>query len=123
MLHSRMKRVSESVKAKLGEILDQRLTNPKIPPFVTVHSVRVAKDLRTAEVYVTFLQDNKQEEIEEAIKELNKAAGFIRSELSRRVVLKYLPQLNFHYNPSTRYAAQLEEIFEKIEPAEPPSEK
>lgn len=118
-----MKRVSESVKAKLGEILDQRLTNPKIPPFVTVHSVKVAKDLRTAEVYVTFLQDNKQEEIEEAIKELNKAAGFIRSELSRRVVLKYLPQLNFHYNPSTRYAAQLEEIFEKIEPAEPPSEE
>ena len=81
----------------------------------------LAKDLRTAEVYVTFLQDKDEEAVSEAVEELNKASGFIRAELARQVVLKYLPHLRFHYNPSTRYAAQMDEIFHKIEPEDGPS--
>jgi ribosome-binding factor A len=92
-----------------------------VPEFVTVHSVRVAKDLRVADVYVTFLDDEDAAARAEAVAALNRSAGFIRGELGRAVRLKYLPALKFHYNPSTHYAADLERIFHKIEHDPPPS--
>ena len=116
MLHSRLKRVGELIKEKLGEILDQKVTNPNIPPFITVHSVRVSRDLRNAHVEVTFLQDEEPEAIKAAVQELNGASSFIRGELGRAITLRYLPALHFHYNPSTRYAAHLETLFEEIQP-------
>ncbi len=114
MLHSRLARVTELIKNELGEVLDRELSNPLIPEFTTVHSVKVSKDLRSAVVFVTFLKDDDPKEIEVAIKELNKSAGFIRNELGRRITLRYLPHLKFHYNPSTHYAADLEKVFNKI---------
>ncbi|MBI1783681.1 30S ribosome-binding factor RbfA, partial [Candidatus Sumerlaeota bacterium] len=114
MLHSRMARVTEVIKGALAEIIDQKLANPKIPRFVTIHSVKVARDLRSAQVFVTFLQDDDPKGVEAAVAELNKSAGFIRAELGRAVVLRYIPHLNFHYNPSTHYAADLEKIFHEM---------
>ena len=122
MLHSRMARVAELVKEALGKIIDQELNNPKIPPFVTVHSVKVARDLRVAEVNVTFLQDEDEATIEETVHELNRASGFIRGELARRITLKYLPVLRFHYNPSTREAAKMEKIFAELDEGSEQSE-
>ena len=122
MLHSRMKRVSEAVKSALARIIDQKLNNPKIPPFVTVLAVKVAKDLRVAEVNVTFLEDLGEEETRVAMEELRKASGFIRRELGREIRLKYLPELRFHYNPSTAYAAELETYFHE-HPTEPQDEE
>lgn len=127
MLHSRLERVAELIKAELGDIIDKQVTDPQIPPMVTVHSVKVSKDLRSAQVFVTFLNDDDETAIQTAISKLNHAAGFIRAELARRVELRYMPALHFHYNPSTRYAANLEQIFHKIDggaPAErPPKHK
>lgn len=116
MLHSRLKRVAEMIKQNLGEILDQDVSDPRIPAFVTVHSVKVTRDLRSAEVFVTFLEDEDDASIAEAVKALNDAATFIRTLLARRIKLRYLPALRFHYNPSTSYALGLERIFREIEP-------
>lgn len=114
-LHSRVARVSELIKTEIGDIIDQKLTDPEVPPFVTIHSVKVSKDLRVADVSVTFLRDDDEETIAAAMKALGRAKGFIRSELARRVRLRYLPDLKFHYNPSTRYAIDMMPVFNKIE--------
>lgn len=118
MLHSRMSRVAESIKQQLGEIIDRLVTDPRVPDFVTVYSVKVTKDLRTAQVNVTFLDDESPEAIAEAVTGLNQARRFIRGELSHRISLKYVPELHFHYNASTRYAADIERVFKKLEPEE-----
>lgn len=117
MLHSRMERVSEMIKAKLAEIIDRKVTNPRIPEFVTVHSVKVARDLRRARVYVTLLADENEDVVREAVEALNRSARFIRSELARSVQLKYVPELKFFYNPSTRYALHIHKILEDAAPA------
>jgi ribosome-binding factor A len=122
MVHSRITRVAELIKEELGPIIDNELQNPKLPEFVTVHSVRVAKDLRHADVYFTVLQDDAPGAIENATDALNESAGYIRQLLGSRITLKYLPELHFHYNPSTRYAANLENIFQKIEREPKPTE-
>lgn len=117
MLHSRLKRVAEMLKQNLGSIIDQELSDPRIPPFVTVHSVKVTRDLRSAEVFVTFLEDQDEKAIAEAVAALNDAAKYIRTLLAGRIELRYQPALRFHYNPSTNYALGLEKVFRTIEPA------
>jgi len=119
MLHSRLERVAAQVKAELARIIDQKLKDPRVPAFVTIHSVRLARDLRVADVYFTFLNDDETETQREAEEGLNQSAGFIRGELGRVIRLKYLPALRFHYNPSTHYAADLEKLFHQIERPEP----
>lgn len=115
MLHSRIDRVASQMKEEIARIIDQRLKNPQVPALVTVHSVKVARDLRVADVYVTFLEDEDERSRDEAVSALNRSAGFIRSELGRVIRLKYLPTLRFHYNPSTHYAADLERLFHEID--------
>lgn len=119
MLHSRLVRVSEVIKEALGPILDQEISDPRVPEFVTVNAVKVSSDLRSAVVLVTFLGDESEDAIREAMAGLRDSAGYIRTLLGRRIVLRYLPELHFEYNPSTRYALNLERVFHAIE-AEPP---
>lgn len=114
MLHSRIERVAAQIKAEIGRIIDQKLKDPRVPELVTIHSVRLAKDLRVADVYFTFLNDDERAAREEAESALNQSSGFIRGELGRAIRLKYLPALRFHYNPSTHYAADLEKLFHEI---------
>lgn len=120
MLHSRIDRVASQIKAEVSRIIDQKLKDPRIPPLVTVHSVKVAKDLGVADVDVTFLEDDSEEARTEALKALNQSAGYIRTELGRAIRLKYIPSLRFHYNPSTHYAADLERLFHEIDRDAPP---
>lgn len=107
-----MARVSALVQAELGKILDQRVRDPDIPPFVTVHSVRVASDLRVADVNVTFLESDP-ERVERAMAALNRSSGFIRRELGREVRIKYLPALRFHYTTATQDAMRLDEVLRR----------
>ncbi len=122
MLHSRNERVAAQIKSEIGRIIDQKLKDPRIPPFITIHSVKLARDLGVADVYFTFLNDDEEEAQKEANEALNQSGRFIRGELGRSIRLKYTPILKFHYNPSTHYAADLERLFHDIEPsAEPDS--
>ena len=109
-LHSRVARVTELIKGEVGRIIDRDVRNPRIPTFVTIHSVKVSRDLSSAQIFVTFLQDEDGPTVELAVAELNRAAGFIRRELSRRVTLKHTPSLKFHYTSSTRRAVELDEL-------------
>jgi ribosome-binding factor A len=59
-----------------------------------VTDVEVTDDLRLARVFVTVLGDENANKA--ALIGLGKAAGFIRSELGRRVQLRYTPELVFH---------------------------
>jgi ribosome-binding factor A len=119
MLHSRIDRVQSLIQSELGAILDRDLNNPKIPHFITVYQVKVSKDLSTALVLVTFLQDISPEAVKETITELNHSASYIRRLLSQRVQLKRHPALKFAYTDSTKYALDIEKVFQKIK-SEPP---
>jgi ribosome-binding factor A len=118
-----MARVSEEIKQHLAEILDREIHNPKIPSMVTVLGVKVSKDLSAADVDVTFLGDEDKQTIATAMEGLQEAAGFIRAELGRRIVLKYLPALKFHYNGSTRYAADIQKVFQRLESSKSDSDE
>jgi ribosome-binding factor A len=114
MAFSRIDRVQNLLKGEIARVIDQELDNPLLPPFITIHGVKVSKDLHYATVLVTFLADADPEDCKRTIEELNRSAGYIGRLVAQRVELRRHPRLRFVYNPSTRYALDMEAFFQKI---------
>jgi ribosome-binding factor A len=100
-------RIAELLKEEISQIINYELGDRRIRP-ATVTYVKVSSDVRHAKVYVGLL--GSRQEIEETIRRLNHATGFIRSQLYPRLSLRFIPQLTFHYDDTLEKAARLDEI-------------
>lgn len=87
------------------EVKDQDLR------FVTVTDCKVTNDLSFAKVYYTTLDDSKKEEVKKSIKN---ASGFIRHELTDRMEIRHIPELEFVYDESIEYGKKIEEKIKEI---------
>lgn len=114
MAKHRVGRVSETVKEEISQILHDELKDPRIG-FVTVTGADVASDLGHAKVFVSIMGSSEQ--VKESIIALNRAAGFVRTELGKRVRLRHTPELVFKLDSSieqgVRIAALLDEVLEQ----------
>ena len=119
MFPERIKRVEEQVVRELAEILDRDIKDPRIG-MVTVSDARVSRDLRKADIYISRLGENEEED-RECMEGLNQARGYIRRLLGERVVLKYLPDLTFHLDTGPRKAMEMEKLFKQIHDSSPPA--
>ncbi len=113
---SRLDRIADQMQRDLAELLRTELKDPRVG-MVTINAVKVAKDLGYADVYVTLLTVNevneKSPEVQESLKALNHAAGFLRSELGRRIKLRTIPQLRFHYDVSVGRGRALDALINR----------
>ena len=112
--YSRAERVADQIRMEVADILMRRIKDPRVRS-VTVTDVELTNDLRIARVFVTAL--GTEEETKDVFAGLNKASGFIRSELGRRLTLRYLPEVVFHKDVSgprgDRVLRLLDEIQDK----------
>jgi len=111
----RTTRLSEVIKEELSDILQRKLKDPRIG-FVTITAVEVSRDLRHAHVFVSIL--GEKEEIEKTYQSLVGARGFIRSELGKRVRMKFLPELSFLLDKSVEKSIRITEIIQEIHKSE-----
>ena len=97
---SRTDRVAQQVQQEIAMILQRDFKDPRVG-WVTVSAVEVSKDLAYVTVFVTLLgQEDQQEKIEATIEILNKAGGFFRSEIGKRMRLRIVPEVKFAYDDS-----------------------
>ena len=95
MSSRRSERLAEEIREEVAAIIGRGLKDPRIG-FVTVTRVALNPDLRTAHVNVGVLGDRAQRE--KTLAGLKQAAGFIRRELGRRIRLRHVPEIVFHYD-------------------------
>lgn len=107
----RANRVGEQMKKELSDIISRKLKDPRVG-FVTVTDVEVTGDLQQAKVFITVLGDDKQKE--ETLEGLEKANGFIRSEIGQRIRLRKTPEITFEYDESIEYGNRIESIIKKL---------
>lgn len=88
-------RMADLIMREMGNLLIEEVQDPRLT-MVTVSSVRLNSDLRLATV--SFTIPGGEESIQAALDGLYKAKGFLRSKLSRRLQLKYLPELKFRHD-------------------------
>lgn len=105
-------RTNEDIKWALSDIL-RSMKDPRLQEaMLTVISVDLSSDYSSCKVYVSSLLGN--EKTKEAVKLLKTGAGFVRSELARRVKMRYTPEITFIADNSTEHAAKIARILKDI---------
>jgi ribosome-binding factor A len=110
-MNLRATRVGEQMKKELSDIIGRKLKDPRIG-FVTVTDVRVTGDLQQAKVYISVLGD--EEQLQNTLKGLEKAKGFIRSEIGQRIRLRKTPEIFFEIDESIEYGNRIEQLIRQI---------
>lgn len=111
MAKNRTGRVGEQIKKELSVLIQSELKDPRIG-FVTVTGVDVTSDLSQAKVYLSVFGD--EEKKNESLKALEKATGFLRTEVGKRIRLRHTPELIFKIDESIAYGSRIEKILGEI---------
>ncbi len=96
-MSNRIIRVNELIQRELGDILRRRYQAESVS--ITISAVSVTEDLREARVFVSIF--GNEDHIVKMLRWLRQKNADIREELSRRIVLKFLPKFTFTLDDST----------------------
>jgi ribosome-binding factor A len=108
----REERVADFIRDELASIIQRQMRDPRVG-MVSVNEVKVSKDLSYAEVYVSSHETTSDDERDELIGVLNKAAGYFRSQLAKRHSMRTTPKPRFHYDEVIERGPALESLIEK----------
>ncbi len=108
--YKRSQRVGDLLRQEIAEIIMNKVKDPRIG-FVTVTGVDITEDLKIAKVFISIL---KEEERETTLQILNSAKSFIRSEVSKRVRMKFIPTIEFRLDESIEYGDRIERLLREL---------
>jgi ribosome-binding factor A len=99
----------------MREVRDPRLGD------VTITEVRMTPDLLNAHVYFTVLGED--EEGTEALAALERASGFLRTQLAGQVRLRSVPELSFEVDKSAAYGRRIDKLLDQIAASSGPQDE
>ena len=109
----RTERIGRLIQEKIGAlIIEGKIKDPRVNPFLSVSRVKVSNDLSWADVYIsTFKPETK---LAHGVEGLQSAAGFIQSQLAAGMRIRLTPRLRFHEDQSIRQGFEMVKKIEKI---------
>ena len=110
---NRIARIDEELKKEISNIINYELHNPKITGLISVTRAKITPDLKYAKVYVSILNSKN---VKDTLANLKKSAGFIRTEIAKRINLRITPELIFVLDDSMEYGARIDQILKEIIP-------
>ena len=108
---TRAERVSDAIQQEVSVFICDSIRDPRVG-MASVTDVKVSRDLSYAKVHVTFVGEKSEEEIEEAIKALNGASGYLRKLLASSIKMRKTPQLIFLFDESGRKGQHLSALID-----------
>ena len=115
---SRAQRVADYLQRELAGLIQREVRDPRVG-MVSITGVDVSRDIGHAKVHYTVLSvDDSSDNIDESTAALNKAAGFLRSQLSRDSSMRSVPQLRFYFDASVGRGRYLEDLIGKAADAD-----
>ncbi|WP_110707085.1 30S ribosome-binding factor RbfA [Salinicola sp. CR57] len=117
----RTDRVADQLQQELAVLIQREIKDPRLG-MVTVSSVKVSRDLGYADIYVTLLGENDPARVKENLAVLKRAAGFLRSQIARRIKLRHVPELRFHYDESVVRGHKLSALIDEAVASNRPQE-
>ncbi|MCF8012033.1 MAG: 30S ribosome-binding factor RbfA [Clostridiales bacterium] len=107
----RPERLAVRIKQEISDMLTSDLKDPRVG-FATITRVDVSADLRHAKIYVSVM--GKEDEQNTTIDALQKAKGFVRTELGNRIRLRYVPEIYFIHDQSMDYGMKIMDLIDKV---------
>lgn len=114
----KQQRVAEQIKVATSQLLLFEINDPRVQG-TTVTEVSIDRELQHADIKVNALGDDSR--IAEVLEGLKSAHPFIRKELSRRLKLRKMPQIHFHWDYALQQVMEIEDLLNNLDiPAEEP---
>jgi ribosome-binding factor A len=104
---SRRDRIAEQIRRELAEVIRTELRDPRVG-MISLTDVQVSPDYAHAKIFFSSLAGSDTLELVQ--EGLEKAAGFLRSELGKRISIHMTPQLHFVFDESLERGAQLSKL-------------
>ena len=108
----RPQRLGDLIQREVSDLIRLELRDPRVG-MITITSVDVSPDMSHAKVFFTILQ---KERLEETAQGLRRAAGFLRSQLARRMKMYTTPELRFEYDESVERGDRISRLIDSVTP-------
>lgn len=105
-------RINGEVQKELANLIRGEIKDPRISPWTSVVSVEVSPDLKTCKAWISVL--GGEDEIQNTLKGLNSAEGFVRRELARRINLRNTPEIRFIMDQSIAYGVDMSKKIDDV---------
>ncbi len=107
----RMERVAEYIREEIAKLLIDGIKDPRLG-FVSVMGVKMSKDLRYANVYVSLYGDEKQRR--SSLVALQNSSGWVKAMIAQNLHMRYIPEIRFFPDDSLDRVYAMEEVFNMI---------
>lgn len=112
MLPYRRERAGEFIFEELTLLLHNAVRDPRVQA-ITVTGVDLTPDRRIARVYVACYSG--EEALQEGLKGLESAKGYLRRELSRLLHWRFTPELEFRVDRSWERGSKIDALLGSIQ--------
>ena len=121
MASNRIGRINEEIQREMSTLI-RSVKDPRVSGMISVTSVNTTPDLKFCKVYISVLDKS---DVEQVLKGLKSASGYLRRELGRALNLRNTPELTFVRDDSIDQGAHILERLrnpEVVKPANPANE-
>ena len=117
-MNQRLQRLADQIQRDLAVLIRDEINDPRLTGFVTISTIKISPDLGYADIYVTIMEKSMDNAMTkdyhtESLEVLNKASGFLRTELSHLLKTRTTPRLRFHYDEVTANANYMMNLISK----------
>ena len=108
---ARSDRVGVEIQRVISELLQKNVKDPRLK-LATITGVKMSRDLKSACIF--FVNTGAQTSVEDALAGFRSATGFFKRSLSRLMELRYMPAIEFRYDPSFDYGSRIDALLNSV---------
>jgi ribosome-binding factor A len=108
----KVERMAEQIRAILSGLLLREVSDPRLQG-VTITEVRLDSEMMYANIYVNALGDESRQDA--VMQALRRANGFLRREVGKRVRLRSVPELHFHWDVMLERGERLNQLIASLD--------
>ena len=112
-MNNKIAKINSEMAKQISYILNYDIKDPRINGIITVVKVSTTSDLKQAKVFLSVFSNNDTKP-SDVVKIIQKASGYIRSELKSKLDIRNIPELIFILDDSIEYGMKIEKIIKDI---------
>ena len=114
MSEFRLDKLAEQIREEISQLIfSGKIKDPRVSNFLSINRVDVSGDLAYAKVYVSSFMDAHK--TKQGVRGLENAAGFIRTNLAKKLHIHQCPQFTFIYDESIEEGFNMVKKLEALE--------
>lgn len=108
----RQERLNEQFREEISELLLRQLKDPRLAGIVSITEVSISPDMKHATVFISVLGDDEQKQ--KVLSGMVAASGFIRRELSHRLDIRHMPEIECRLDETIEKGARILDLIKQV---------